>query len=92
MLGAWDVFDLDRDEGLLQFGTPEHDTYVTTQLQRGIDALVYAGSKVALLEIPCYEPVDGGGLVALPERGDEDRTGHLNDLLPAGRRRPTRPP
>ena len=81
MLGAWDVFDLARDEGLLQFGTPEHDAYVTTQLQRGIDALVYAGSKVALLEVPCYEPVDGGGLVALPERGDEDRTGHLNELF-----------
>ena len=81
VLGAWDVFDLARDEGLLQFGTPEHDAYVTTQLQRGIDALAYAGSKVALLEIPCYEPVDGGGLVALPERGDEDRTAHLNELF-----------
>ena len=81
VLGAWDVFDLDRDDGLLAFGTPEHDAYVTGQLQRGIDALVGAGSKVALLEVPCYEPVDGGGLVALPERGDEARTEHLNELF-----------
>jgi hypothetical protein len=81
VLGAWDVFDLDRDDGLLRFATPEYDAYVTTQLQRGVDALVGAGSKVALLEVPCYEPVDGGGLVALPERGDEARTSHLNELF-----------
>jgi hypothetical protein len=81
VLGAWDVFDLDRDDGLLAFGTPEHDAYLTGQLQRGIDALVGVGSKVALLEVPCYEPVGGGGLVALPERGDEARTEHLNELF-----------
>ena len=35
VLGAWDVFDLDRDDGLLRFATPEYDVaYVTTQLQR----------------------------------------------------------
>jgi peptidoglycan/LPS O-acetylase OafA/YrhL len=81
VLGAWDVFDLARDDGVLRFGTPEHDAYMKAQLQRGVDALAYAGSKVALLEVPCYEPVDGGGLVALPERGDNTRTSHLNDLF-----------
>ena len=35
VLGAWDVFDLDRDDGLLRFATPEYGAYVTTQLQRG---------------------------------------------------------
>ena len=37
--------------------------------------------QVGLLEVPCYRPVDGGGLKALPERGDDARTQHLNVLL-----------
>jgi hypothetical protein len=81
VIGAWDVFDIAQDTGLLAFGSPRHDAYLVAQLQRGIDALAAAGSKVALLEVPCYEPVDGGGLIALPERGDERRTDHLNRLL-----------
>jgi peptidoglycan/LPS O-acetylase OafA/YrhL len=81
VLGAWDVFDLDRDEGRLAFGSPQHDAYLTQRLQEGIAALKGAGSQVALLEVPCYEPVDGGGLIALPERGDHRRTEHLNQLL-----------
>ena len=81
VIGAWDVFDLDRDSGALAFGSPRHDAYLSDQLQRGIDALKGAGSQVALLEVPCYEPVDGGGLIALPERGDDRRTAHLNQLL-----------
>jgi len=39
--------------------------------------------KVALLEVPCFRPVGGGGLTALPERGDDTRTRHLNELLRA---------
>jgi peptidoglycan/LPS O-acetylase OafA/YrhL len=81
VLGAWEVFDLERDGGVVGFGTDADDTYLLAQLRRGVDALVQAGSKVALLEIPCYRPVDGGGLIALPERGDDQRTAHLNDLL-----------
>jgi peptidoglycan/LPS O-acetylase OafA/YrhL len=81
VLGAWDMFDIQRDNGVLAFGTPADDAYLLAQLRRGVDALVGAGSKVALLEIPCYRPVDGGGLIALPERGDDHRTAHLNQLL-----------
>jgi peptidoglycan/LPS O-acetylase OafA/YrhL len=80
-IGAWDVFDLGRDSGDLIFGTPAHDEHLRTQLQKGIDALKGAGVKVALLEVPCYRPVSAGGLTALPERGDDNRTRHLNDLL-----------
>jgi hypothetical protein len=81
VLGAWEVFSLDRDGGTLAFGSPEHDAYLLANLKRGTDALVSTGAKVALLEIPCYHPVDGGGLTALPERGDVERTSHLNQLL-----------
>ncbi len=81
VIGAWDVFDIAQDAGLLAFGSPRHDAYLTAQLQRGIDALAAAGSQVALLEVPCYHPVAGGGLSALPERGDDRRTAHLNRLL-----------
>ena len=40
------------------------------------------GARVALLEVPCMRPqdVEGDGVPALPERGDDDRVAHLNDL------------
>ena len=81
VLGAWDVFDLDQDGRRAGLRLAAHDAYMSAQLQRGIDALKAAGSTVALLEVPCYDPVDGGGLTALPERGDHQRTEHLNELL-----------
>ena len=83
VLGAWDVFDFELDDGTdLEFGTPEWDDYVTENLQSGIDALAAAGTRVALLEVPCMRPqdVEGSGVPALPERGDDDRVAHLNDL------------
>ena len=79
-----------RTPGCWPSARPAHDAYLSAQLQRGIDALAAAGSKVALLEVPCYEPVDGGGLIALPERGDDRRTAHLNQLLRHGRGREPR--
>jgi hypothetical protein len=85
VLGAWDVFDLETDVGdVLTFGTAAWDAYVTTNLQAGIDALVGAGARrVALLEVPCMRPqdVDGAGVPALPERGDDARVAHFNGLL-----------
>ena len=83
MIGAWDVFDVRRDGARVAFGSPQDDQYLTAQLQRGIAAVTATGSKVALLEVPCYRNVDGGGLVALPERSDDQRTSHLNTLLRA---------
>jgi peptidoglycan/LPS O-acetylase OafA/YrhL len=83
VLGAWDVFDFDLDDGTeLEFGTPEWDAYVTDDLQSGIDALSATGVRIALLEVPCMRPqdVEGAGIPALPERGDDDRVAHLNEL------------
>ena len=83
VLGAWDVFDFELDDGTeLEFGTSEWDTFVSEGLQSGIDALNSTGARVALLEVPCMRPqdVEGAGVPALPERGDDDRVDHLNDL------------
>ena len=83
VLGAWDVFDVETDDGeRLTFATGAWDSYLTGQLQQGIDELVAAGAHVALLEVPCMRPKDvqGAGVPALPERGDDARVAHLNDL------------
>ncbi|MEO6124334.1 MAG: acyltransferase family protein [Ilumatobacteraceae bacterium] len=83
VVGAWDVFDLELADRTLTFATADSDAYYLAQLQTGIDALIASGAQVALLEVPCMRPVDvkGAGVPALPERGDDTRTGHVNDLL-----------
>ena len=84
VLGAWDVFDLETGDGRrLTFGTPAWDDHLRANLQTGIDAAVGAGAKVALLEVPCMRPVeaDGAGVPPLPERGDDARVAHVNDVL-----------
>jgi hypothetical protein len=83
-VGAWDVFDLSiGDTGTMTFGSPAWDEYYAQQLDRAVRLLIAGGAQVALLGIPCYRPIDGGGLTALPERGDDQRTRHLNGLLRA---------
>ena len=86
-IGAWDVFDVEIDGEVLEFGSRRWDNEFATQLRTGIAALESAGAQVALVEIPCWRPVDGGGLKALPERGDDTRTRHVNDLLRAAAER-----
>ena len=83
VIGAWDVFDVEIDGQVVPFGTAANDARFTAGVQRGIDALVGAGVKVALLEIPCMRPQDvkGAGVPALPERGMDDHVARLNDLL-----------
>jgi hypothetical protein len=83
VVGAWDVFDVEIDGSTYVFGTPEFDQLFTGALRSGIDAMIGAGAKVALLEVACMRPqdVDGAGVPALPERGDDARVAHLNDLL-----------
>ena len=84
VLGAWDVFDLDLGDGeVLAFGTPEWDGFVAGQLQQGIEALAATGARVALLEVSCMRPqdVEGAGVPALPERADDARVAHVNDLF-----------
>jgi hypothetical protein len=86
VLGAWDVFDIETADGeLLTFGTPEWDAHFRSGVQDGIDALTGAGAKVAILEVPCMRPkdVEGAGVPALPERGDDTRIAHVNQVLRA---------
>ena len=80
-LGAWDVFDLEIDGQAVPFGTPEWDSYFKGQLKLAIRTLVDSGAQVALVDVPCFRPVAAGGLPLLPERGDDERTRHLNELM-----------
>jgi peptidoglycan/LPS O-acetylase OafA/YrhL len=83
VLGAWDVFDVQQDAQTLTFGTAANDQRFTAGLQKGINSLSAAGSKVALLEVACMRPKDvkGAGVPALPERGEDLRVAHLNELM-----------
>ena len=83
VIGAWDVFDVELDDQVLAFDSPAGDQRFIDGVQRGIDALTFAGVRVALLEVPCMRPqnVKGAGVPALPERGDDARVAHVNDLL-----------
>jgi hypothetical protein len=83
VLGAWDVFDLELDTGTLVFGTPEWDDHWLASLRSGIAAVERVGTNVALLEVPCMRPQDvkGQGVPPLPERGDDARVAHVNQLL-----------
>ena len=39
VIGAWDVFDLQQDDGTYVFGTPEWDALFTANLNEGLDAM-----------------------------------------------------
>jgi hypothetical protein len=83
MIGAWDVFDLTTSDGVrLAFGTKEWDDNFTAALDAGIGALRQSGAKVALSLLPCYRPVRASAGY-WPERGDDPRTRHVNELLRA---------
>jgi hypothetical protein len=83
MIGAWDVFDLTLDEGgTLTFGSPEWDAHFTDAITRGIDTLLSDKTQVALALLPCYRPIRASAGF-WPERGDDDRTRHINELLTA---------
>jgi len=83
IIGAWDVFDLKFKDRTVQFGSAEWDASWVANLRTGIDAVVETGAQVALLEVPCYRPyfTGGPGTRVFPERRDDSRTRHLNDLL-----------
>ena len=84
VLGAWEVLDVLHAGVNYSFFSPQADELFKRQVKVGIDALVAAGvPKIALLEVPCMRPqnVAGAGIPAIPERGDDTRTSHLNDLL-----------
>jgi hypothetical protein len=83
VLGAWDVLDVRLGERTLAFASQEFDDRFSGGVQLGIDVLSAAGVHVALLEIPCMRPRDarGAGTPPLPERADDVRVSHLNQLL-----------
>jgi hypothetical protein len=83
VIGAWDVFDIDDDGTFYGFDTPEGDEHFVTNLRSGIDAMLAQGANVGLLEVACMRPQDvkGAGVRALPERGDDTRVAHVNELL-----------
>ena len=83
VIGAWDVFDVKAGGQTVAFGTAAGDQRFLAGVQQGIDALASTGAKVALLEVPCMRPqqVKGAGVPPLPERGDDQRVAHVNDLL-----------
>jgi hypothetical protein len=83
VIGAWEVLDLKINGFTFGVNSLPADTMFRTQMKRGIEALRATGVTVALLEVACMRPVDskGGPVPALPQRGDDTRTGHLNDLL-----------
>jgi len=85
VIGAWDVFDVEIDGELVRFDSAGGDALFLHGLRSGIDALAAAGAHVALLEVPCMRPqdVEGAGVPALPERGDDERVAHLNELMRA---------
>jgi peptidoglycan/LPS O-acetylase OafA/YrhL len=82
-VGAWDVFDVAYVEGVTQFNTAKWDAKFTANLNKGIAAASGAGAKVALLEVPCFNPVESKGATVPPltERGEPWRTAHVNQLL-----------
>ncbi len=83
VVGAWDVFDVVDGDTTYGFATPAGDELFVTNLKSGIDAMLVEGTNVGLLEVACMRPqdVEGAGVPALPERGDDARVAHVNDLL-----------
>ncbi len=83
VIGAWEVLDLKISSFTFAVNTSPADTMFRTQMRRGIEALRATGATVALLEVACMRPVEskGGPVPALPQRGDDTRTRHLNHLL-----------
>ncbi len=92
VLGAWDVFDVEVAGHVIAFGTPAADQRFIENLGSGVAALRAAGSKVALLEVPCMRPKDvkGAGVPALPERADDAARGSLEPAVAPGRCRRSR--
>lgn len=83
VIGPWDVFDVQVAGVDIPFASQAGDDRFKGGVLSGIDALASVGVKAALLEVPCMRPVDivGAGVPALPERGDDARVAHVNDML-----------
>jgi peptidoglycan/LPS O-acetylase OafA/YrhL len=82
MIGAWEVFDLTANGRAMAFGSPGWDATFSAALRQGVAALESSGARVALALLPCYRPIRASAGY-WPERGDDARTRHVNDLLRA---------
>jgi peptidoglycan/LPS O-acetylase OafA/YrhL len=80
MLGAWDVFDLTVNGTTMTFGSPQWDATWKAALTKGIEALQGHAKRVVVALTPCYRPIRASAGY-WPERGDDVRTRHLNDLM-----------
>jgi peptidoglycan/LPS O-acetylase OafA/YrhL len=84
VIGAWEVLDVKVSDDLTyELGTPIADAFFVGALRRAVDEVRETGTTVALLEIACMrpDPKRSGPVPALPQRGDDSRTGRLNDLM-----------
>jgi hypothetical protein len=91
VIGAWDVFDVTVNGERLAFGSAAWDQYFNATMRDAIDFLrtERAGGTprpVGLLLLACFRPTEfhrdqGEGYWG--ERGDDNRTRHVNDLLRA---------
>ena len=84
VIGAWEVLDVKVSDDLTyELGTPIADAFFVGALRRAVDEVRATGTTVALLEIACMrpDPKRSGPVPALPQRGDDSRTGRLNDLM-----------
>ncbi|MFM7489172.1 MAG: acyltransferase family protein [Actinomycetota bacterium] len=80
VLGAWEILDLKIDGMTLQVGSTTADQIFERQLRFAIDTLRADGLVVALLEVPCFRPVDSWD-DAILDRADDSHAAHLNDLM-----------
>ena len=92
VIGAWDVYDMVDIDGagaepevITPFGSELWDELFVANLQSGIDAMRAVNAEVGLLEVACMRPQEspGQGFPPTPERGDDERVAHLNELLAA---------
>ncbi len=82
MPGSFEVFDYQVGDRRVVFGTDEYKQYFLSQMDKDIRVLAGKGSKVVILNVPCYhETVQGGFGDPNPERRDPSRSDYLNGLL-----------
>lgn len=82
IIGAWDVFDLATTGDPMPFGSAAWDANFTAALKQGTATLRASGATVVLALLPCYRPIKASAGF-WPERGDDDRTRHVNALIRA---------
>jgi hypothetical protein len=80
LVGAWDTSDLKRYGRLLEFGTPEADAYILSELSTAVDVLSSGGAKVLLLTTPYFKQPDLALDVGGKDRFDSSRVDRLNAL------------